>query len=125
MKRYKIKPYKSYQRRRSKRKVALIMTFLILATIIIFVYMLYGKGIIHWESLMKRSTQDKKESFSLAGYISRPDTDYFLYSEPIQAKGIYVSGNRAGSAELDKLIDLCNRTEVNAMVIDVKTDDGT
>lgn len=125
MKRYKIKPYKSYRRRRSKRKVAFIMTFLILAVMAIFAYMFSKKGMAHWGVALKRDTQNDKESFSLKGYIARPKTDYFLYSEPIKVKGIYVSGNRAGSVEIDKLIDLCNRTEVNAMVIDVKTDDGT
>lgn len=44
--------------------------------------------------------------------------------EPIKVKGIYVSGPVAGTAKMDELIDLVDRTELNAMVIDVKNDEG-
>ncbi|RLL47067.1 GTP-binding protein [Oceanobacillus piezotolerans] len=39
-------------------------------------------------------------------------------------KGIYVTGHSAGGARMDKLVDLVNDTELNAMVIDVKDDFG-
>ena len=48
--------------------------------------------------------------------IPRPD--------PVKVKGIYVSGPAAGIAKMDELIDLVDRTELNAMVIDVKNDEG-
>ena len=41
-----------------------------------------------------------------------------------KVKGIYVTGPMAGSAAMDDLIALVDETELNAMVIDVKTDDG-
>ena len=44
--------------------------------------------------------------------------------EPIKVKGIYVSGPVAGIAKMDDLIDLVDRTELNAMVIDIKNDEG-
>lgn len=44
--------------------------------------------------------------------------------EPVKVKGIYVSGPVAGIAKMDELIDLVDRTELNAMVIDVKNDEG-
>lgn len=44
--------------------------------------------------------------------------------EPVKAKGIYVSGPVAGTAKMDVLIDLVDQTELNAMVIDVKNDEG-
>ena len=44
--------------------------------------------------------------------------------EPVKVKGIYVSGPVAGIAKMDELIDLVDQTELNAMVIDVKNDEG-
>lgn len=41
-----------------------------------------------------------------------------------KVKGIYVTGPMAGSAGMDDLITLVDETELNAMVIDVKNDDG-
>lgn len=48
--------------------------------------------------------------------ISRP--------QPVKVKGIYVSGPVAGIDKMDELIDLVDSTELNAMVIDVKNDEG-
>ena len=44
--------------------------------------------------------------------------------DPVKVKGIYVSGPVAGIAKMDDLIDLVDRTELNAMVIDIKNDEG-
>lgn len=44
--------------------------------------------------------------------------------EPVKVKGIYVTGGIAGHPKMDELIELVNETELNAMVIDVKNDDG-
>ena len=41
-----------------------------------------------------------------------------------KVRGIYVTGPMAGSAAMDNLITLVDETELNAMVIDVKNDDG-
>lgn len=41
-----------------------------------------------------------------------------------KVRGIYVTGPMAGSAGMDNLIALVDETELNAMVIDVKNDDG-
>ena len=42
----------------------------------------------------------------------------------VKVKGIYVTGAMAGTSGMDELIALVDRTELNAMVIDVKNDDG-
>lgn len=42
----------------------------------------------------------------------------------VKVKGIYVSGPMAGTAGMDNLIALVDRTELNALVIDIKNDDG-
>ena len=50
-----------------------------------------------------------------------------LYGEkcdPVTVHGIYVSGNKAGSSGMASLITLVEETELNAMVIDVKNDNG-
>lgn len=41
-----------------------------------------------------------------------------------KVKGIYVTGPRAGSAGMEDLVRLVDETELNAMVIDVKNDEG-
>lgn len=44
--------------------------------------------------------------------------------EPVKVKGIYVSGPVAGIDRMDELIALVDETELNAMVIDIKNDEG-
>lgn len=43
---------------------------------------------------------------------------------PDSVRGIYVSGPTAGNAYMDDLIAMADETELNAMVIDIKNDDG-
>lgn len=42
----------------------------------------------------------------------------------VKVKGIYVTGPTAGTKKMDELIALVEETELNAMVIDVKNDEG-
>ncbi len=44
--------------------------------------------------------------------------------EPVKVKGIYVSGPVAGIARMEELIELVDQTELNAIVIDIKNDEG-
>lgn len=44
--------------------------------------------------------------------------------EPVKVKGIYVTGAIAGTEKMDELIALVEETELNAMVIDIKNDEG-
>lgn len=67
-----------------------------------------------------------KPTLEFLNYLEPAQVNYDMYKVPFKVKGIYVSSSRAGiSKYLDELINLCNTTEVNAMVIDVKTDDGS
>lgn len=44
---------------------------------------------------------------------------------PMDVKGIYVTGPMAGTTvQMNQLVGLCQNTEVNTMVIDIKNDDG-
>ena len=44
--------------------------------------------------------------------------------KPVKVKGIYVSGPVAGIDRMDELIALVDETELNAIVIDIKNDEG-
>ncbi|WP_238483702.1 putative glycoside hydrolase [Anaerosporobacter faecicola] len=53
------------------------------------------------------------------------ETDVAKKTEPCKVKGIYVTGQMAGSTKnMNKLINLVDTTELNAMVIDIKNDSG-
>lgn len=43
---------------------------------------------------------------------------------PAQVKGIYVTANAASSIKMEKLMQIADSTEINAMIIDVKDDYG-
>jgi hypothetical protein len=47
-----------------------------------------------------------------------------LITRPRQVKGIYLTGHTAGKAHFEELVQLVKATELNAMVIDMKYDDG-
>lgn len=56
----------------------------------------------------------------LSGLIDQP-----VERQPVQVRGIYMTGYTAGStARVDSLVELIDRTELNAVVIDVKEDTG-
>ena len=44
--------------------------------------------------------------------------------DPVKVRGIYVSGPVAGISRMDELIELVDQTELNAIVIDIKNDEG-
>lgn len=52
------------------------------------------------------------------------DNELSQKKEPVKVRGIYISGPVAGTEKMDDLISLVNETELNAMVIDIKNDDG-
>ncbi|HSP22788.1 MAG TPA: putative glycoside hydrolase [Planococcus sp. (in: firmicutes)] len=46
------------------------------------------------------------------------------FKYPDAVRGIFVTGNSAGGERFEKLVDFVDRTELNAMVIDIKEDMG-
>ena len=61
----------------------------------------------------------------LSNYIPQPAPDFSLHRKPVAAKGIYVTSHIAGLTEArTKRMDLITNTELNAVVIDVKPDEG-
>jgi hypothetical protein len=66
----------------------------------------------------------QQESVAAFAHYLTPPPLTFTLSAP-QIRGIYVSSQRAGSeTDFEDLLTLCKKSGVNAMVIDVKTEDG-
>lgn len=80
------------------------------------------------EALLAQSHLKKKAEFSsyelpevLARFSYVSD---FQFEYPDAVRGIYVTGNSAGGSRMETLIDLIDSTDLNAMVIDIKEDNG-
>lgn len=78
---------------------------------------------------------EETEPVDYTANIARPydDVDYspqikntdFKTNPAINVKGVFITANTAGSARIDEFVELLNETELNALVIDVKGDDGS
>lgn len=66
--------------------------------------------------------EEKQQENPSGQEAAEPTADWKTSHEKV--KGIYVTGPMAGSSGMDSLITLVDETELNAMVIDVKNDDG-
>jgi len=65
---------------------------------------------------------DEPASF-FTNYLMPPPINFNAQAPTV--RGIYVTSNRAGIPEhLQNLIELCHNSEINSMVIDVRTEDG-
>jgi len=61
----------------------------------------------------------------LSNYLPQPAPNLSILRAPIEAKGIYVTSNIAGISDIfAKRLQLLEDTELNAVVIDVKADQG-
>ena len=60
----------------------------------------------------------------LSNYLRQPAPDFKRYRENVEAKGIYVSANITGTEYVQRRFDWLRETELNAMVIDIKHDNG-
>ena len=59
-------------------------------------------------------------------YLQQPSTNWAAYKETLPVKGIYMTGHTLGfKSRFHELVDLIDRTELNAVVIDAKDDYGT
>ncbi|QDI90885.1 GTP-binding protein [Salicibibacter halophilus] len=70
---------------------------------------------------LKVPGETKKE---LPEQIPRFIEDHDAVAYPDAVRGIYVSGHSAGGKRMERLLDFVEETELNAMVIDVKDDQG-
>lgn len=78
------------------------------------------------KSITDKDGDVKKSSIlSFDAYMPQPPINYAAFLEPKKLKAIYVTGWKAGIPQyIDELVEIANTTEINAMVIDVKSDDG-
>lgn len=83
---------------------------------------LQGENLESKSEAASQNTQkdSAKESESGVSVAEEPNHK----SQPVKVKGIYVSGPVAGIDRMDELIALVDETELNAMVIDIKNDEG-
>ncbi len=73
---------------------------------------------VYSESL---ETSENSEDY----YIDQVSPDWELMKQRVKVKGIYMTGNTVANTEkFNSLIKLINTTELNAVVIDVKDDEG-
>lgn len=61
---------------------------------------------------------------NLVSYETLPQTEKSFYEEVPKVRGLYVTGPTAGNSNMAKILELIDTTEANALVIDVKNDDG-
>ncbi len=74
----------------------------------------------------KVSTENPEDSETMGQAVvsAQEQTTADRMAERTKVRGIYVTGPRAGSTGMEDLIHLVDETELNAMVIDVKNDEG-
>lgn len=71
------------------------------------------------EVASEEKTEDIKETENPSLALDHPPFEY-----PDAVRGIYVTGHSAGGARFSDLLKLVNSTDLNAMVVDVKDDNG-
>lgn len=99
-----------------KRYLSILIFFI--AVIIAFCY-------IHSYTSIEAVASFTAETFENGdNHVRQPSANLKSMRVPVKAKGIYLTGYTAGGNRLYELLDLLGRTELNAMVIDVKNDDG-
>lgn len=72
----------------------------------------------------EKDNENNTEAVSTEAVSEAEDNELSQKREPVKVRGIYVSGTAAGTDKMDELIKLVDETELNAMVIDIKNDDG-
>lgn len=81
-------------------------------------------GYVAYDQLVKSRSSFVTRPYEDADYDAFEKTTDFEENPPIHVKGIYVTGPSISTSKIDDLIALIEETELNAMVIDVKDDNG-
>jgi hypothetical protein len=69
-------------------------------------------------------TANIKQPYDDVDYSPQNKTEGYESNPPVHAKALFITANTAASSKLDEIIALIDETELNALVIDVKNDDG-
>ncbi len=91
-------------------------------TIAVFVILLLAVVDVQALKPENRQMLDRNNS---EDYIVQTNPSWELMKRPVKVKGIYMTGNTVGiDKRFNALINLIDKTELNAVVIDVKNDEG-
>ena len=94
-------------------------------TLVFFAIVIIAFGFIHKNVATTKAYEPPPPvDYVQDAHMVQPPSDFSDMRIPVKAKGIYLTGYTAGGKRFYDLLDLVNRTELNAMVIDVKNDDG-
>ncbi|HOC08186.1 MAG TPA: putative glycoside hydrolase [Bacillota bacterium] len=94
-------------------------------TLVFFAIVIIAFGFIHKNVATTKAYEPPPPGdYVQDAHMVQPPSDFRDMRIPVKAKGIYLTGYTAGGKRFYDLLDLVNRTELNAMVIDVKNDDG-
>lgn len=76
---------------------------------------------------MENSEESGKGISFLQNYLVKPEIDFLQYKkQPPIVKGIYVSRSISATPDLfESRLNICQETEINSMVIDIKESEGT
>ncbi len=124
LKRYKIKPYRSYYHYRQRRlKLVRMLISSSMAAVLVGGFMLCNpKGVTTFINKTQKAAQASVNTIDDMLYLEGQDIAYNVYAEAEEIKAVYLPAGYM--QKLDSLIELAETTEVNAFVIDVKDDYG-
>lgn len=113
--------YTGTRYRGSRGKGRLVVVVLPLILVILALGLWFGRGFLS----PSEAAEATPEPTPVVTPTPEPTpTSPSMRAKPEAVKGLYVSGPVAGDPYMDKIIDLIDRTELNAVVIDVKNDEG-
>jgi hypothetical protein len=75
-------------------------------------------------SEIEQGSEQEGNGTEETGAITPTFVSPYTFEYPDAVRGIYVTGHSAGGSRFTKLLDLVNKTDLNAMVIDIKDDYG-
>ena len=108
-----------YRGSRGSGRIVVVLIPLFLALLALGLW--FGRGLLPGSG----AAEETPEPTPIATPTPEPTpTPTPMRDKPEAVKGVYVSGPVAGDPYMDKIIDLIDRTELNAVVIDVKNDEG-
>ena len=119
----------SYTGKKKKRKIIIVIIILIIVAVIagFFLKDLFssknksGIDVMNYDDIspFDEIGSDENENENIK------NQEDVIMPEPVKVKGVYVTAWTAGNPDrLNHYIELCDKTEINALVIDVKDDRG-
>ena len=123
VRKYKVKPYKSYyfyrQKKLTKSKLLVTCTLIGLIGCIIISRSVFGWPQLNW---FRGHMVDEMGMGTELVYFEQNEALYNVHKTPEKVKAVYLAAGYM--SKLDEVIRMANETEVNAVVIDIKDDNG-